>query len=333
MINNIRIDVSLTFVVLTYNHSGFVLEHLESIAHLIQKYGKVQKVDLIVSDDASKDSTVLEISSWLELNRNLFRNVITFYGSENIGTCKSFLRATENIKTRYVKVTGGDDLYSDENIFSAICCCGDAQLIGSQPLVLVGGVLQRSHKFNLIHALDNAVYMGQSFRRRLIGPGCIYTPGLIYSAEIVSDKRIRDFISKFVLVEDLPIWIAVSEYYPSVKYQISKAVLVYYRRTANSAYLISGGRVFADQLACQEHLLATEKSEFNRLIIRNRIWLINNLNPRLRKFFDFGRLVFVIKLSFRLPLAIRNLVDLGKDFDKHSQHYRQISDRVALLEK
>lgn len=94
----VKTDISLTFVILTYNHSGFVLEHLESIAHLVKKYDQIN--DLIVSDDASADSTVGGISDWLIENRKLFREVTTFFANDNVGTCKSFLRATENIKTK-----------------------------------------------------------------------------------------------------------------------------------------------------------------------------------------------------------------------------------------
>lgn len=74
--NNENIDkqqkISLTFVVLTYNHSTFVTEHLESLSCLIQKFSQNGKHDLIISDDASKDSTVVEVSHWLEKTGSCF---------------------------------------------------------------------------------------------------------------------------------------------------------------------------------------------------------------------------------------------------------------------
>lgn len=326
-------DVLLTFVVLTYNHSDFVLEHLESIAYLVQNFSQIGKHDLVISDDASKDSTVLEVSRWLETNSKLFRYVSTYFGLNNVGTCKSFLRATQNIRTEYVKVTGGDDLYSDEDIFSEVCCFRDAQIIGSQPLVLIDGLLCRFHKFNFIYALANAVYSGKPFRDQLVGHGCIFTPGLIYSTALISDQRVRNFVEKFSLVEDLPSWIAISEYYPKVSYRLSSANLVYYRRTPGSAYLIAGSRVFVDNLNCRQYLLKTESKVFNRFLIKNRIWLMTHCPPRMKIFCDFGRLVFAVKLIVYLPSVLINLKKLFVCLSRHARHYDHIKARLVLKNK
>lgn len=326
-------DILLTFVVLTYNHSGFVLEHLESLSYLIQKFSQDGKHDLVISDDASKDSTVLETSNWLKKNRNLFRCVTTYFGSSNVGTCKSFLRATQNIRTEYVKVTGGDDLYSDEDVFTEVCRFREAQIIGSQPLVLTDGILCRFHKFNLLHAMANAVYSGKPFRDQLVGHGVIFTPGLIYSAELISDHRVRNFVEKFSLVEDFPSWIAISEYYPKVKYRLSSANLVYYRRTPGSAYLIAGSRVFVDNLKCRQYLLATEQRIFNRLLIRNRIWQMTHCPPQVRKFCDIGRLIFAIKVIACFPSVLVNLRKLFVCLSSHVRHYDLIKERLALKNK
>jgi glycosyltransferase involved in cell wall biosynthesis len=327
----VELEKSITFVVLTYNHAGYALEHLESIAHLVRKFDQTERHDLVISDDASQDTTVLEVSRWLEENRNLFRNVTTYFGSVNVGTCKSFLRATENIRTGYVKATGGDDLFSEEDIFSEICRLGDADIIGSQPLVLIGDVLYRFEKSSVIYALANAVYADRPFRDQLIGHGSIFTPGLIYSATLISDKRVRDFVSSCVLVEDLPSWIAISEYYPTVQYQVSKAHLVYYRRTLGSAYLIAKSPVFVDSLRCRQYLLDTETRPFSRLLIRNRIWRMTRCPPRLKSFCDFGRLVFSLKLMMHLPSAINNVRLLFVSLGKHKRHYNRIKGNVARL--
>jgi glycosyltransferase involved in cell wall biosynthesis len=324
-------DTSITFVVLTYNHAGYVLEHLESIAHLVRRFDETEKHDLVVSDDASRDFTVAEVSLWLNENSKLFRNVTTYFRSENVGTCKSFLQATENIRTGYVKATGGDDLFSDEDIFSEVRRWSDADIIGSQPLVLIDGQLLRFHKFNLIYALANAVYSDRPFRDQLVGRGAIFTPGLIYSTALISDKRVRDFVSNYVLVEDLPSWVAISEYYPMVKYRLSEAHLVYYRRTPGSAYLIAGSRVFVDNLNCRQYLLDTENSTFNRLLLRNRVWLMTNCPPCLKNVCDFGKLVFAISLMANLPSAFNNFRLLFVDLGKHVRHYDRIKSDVVHL--
>ncbi len=320
---------SITFVVLTYNHADYVLEHLESIANLIRKFNQIEKHDLVVSDDASRDSTVFEVSQWLDRNSDLFRNVTTYFGSENVGTCNSFLRATENIGSMYVKVTGGDDLFSEEDLFSEVSRLRGADIIGSQPLVLINGLLKRFHKFNLTYALADAVYSHRPFREQLVGHGSIFTPGLIYSTKLISDKRVRSFVSNFVLVEDLPSWIAISEYYPKASFRSTKSVLVYYRRTPGSAYLIAGSRVFIDNLNCRKYLLDTEIKQLNRWLVQNRIWLMSRCPKGLKGFCDFGRLVFALKLLAHLPLALKNLSFLFNDLSNHQRHYDHIKEEVA----
>lgn len=324
-------DKLVTFVVLAYNHSGYILEHLESIAHLVRKHGQVGKHDLVISDDASKDDTADLASDWLERNRPLFRHTEAFYGAVNVGTCQSYLRSTRDIRTDYVKVTGGDDIYSDEDIFSVIRNCDQADIIGSQPIVLIDGVLHPYHSIGLIYALASAVYQDSPFRDHLVGHSSIYTPGLIYSRKMVTDKNIRNFVAQFSLVEDLPSWIAISEYFPEVKYSISKHHLVYYRRTPGSAYLIAGSRVHTDNLNCRNYLLKSEKKPFNKILIRNRIWLMKKCPPRLRKYLDVGRMLFGLKLLTRLPSAVSYIKLLSIDSAHHTSHYRHIQDRAKQV--
>lgn len=243
------------------------------------------------------------------------------------------MRATQNIRTEYLKVTGGDDLYSDEDIFSEVFCFRDAQIIGSQPLVLTDGILRRFHRFNLLHALANGVYSGKPFRDQIIGHGCIFTPGLIYSSVLISDPRVRSFVEKFSLVEDFPSWIAISEFYPNVNYQLSSANLVYYRRTSGSAYLVAGSRVFSDNLKCWQYLLDTESRFFNRLLIKNRIWAMTHCPPRVKSIFNFGRLVFAFKVIICFPSVLVNLGKLFVCLSGHLRHYDYIKQRLVIDSK
>ena len=80
-----------SFLVMSYNHEKYVVEHLESIKFLVEKYGKDLLVDLIVNDDASKDNSVVLIEDWVKHNSGLFRNVIKLYNEINLGTCQSLL--------------------------------------------------------------------------------------------------------------------------------------------------------------------------------------------------------------------------------------------------
>ncbi len=77
---------SFAFLVVTYNHQDYILEHLESIKYLVQTHGTTWDVDLIVNDDASHDNTRTLVDRWLLENRTIFRNVKILYNSKNLGT-------------------------------------------------------------------------------------------------------------------------------------------------------------------------------------------------------------------------------------------------------
>lgn len=318
-------------MVLTYNHADYAVIHLESIAALVLKYNQIKLHDLVISDDASKDSTCEEVSRWLHGNRHIFRSVTVLFNLANVGTCQSFLRATENISTAYVKVTGGDDLFSDEDIFSELKKSGSAEIVGSQPLTLIDDELYRLRYFNILHAASNAVYGKKQFRQLLVKHSAIYTPGLIYSANLICDKRLRKFVGNYVLVEDRPFWIAISECYPSVKYWVSDRHLVYYRRTSSSAYLIAGREIYNDQLKCLQHLFDIETSTFSRFLIGNRIWLMNACPKQLKFLCDLGKLIFILELILKIPSFFFNIKLLYINVNKHKEHYNRMKSDAERI--
>ena len=80
---------SFAFLVLTYNHQNYILEHLESIKYLVMTHGHNIDIDLIINDDGSKDETCGLVSRWVKSNTNLFRTVTTLFNPTNLGTCRS----------------------------------------------------------------------------------------------------------------------------------------------------------------------------------------------------------------------------------------------------
>ena len=319
---------TITFVALTYNHEAYVIQHLESIAYLIRKYKQPRIHDLVISDDGSIDLTEFLVSRWIQTNNEIFRNVTLYSSAKNIGTCKSFLRATQNISTDYVKITGGDDVYSNCNIFSLLTNPDKLDIIGTMPLVLINDVIYRFHRHNLIHAVANAVYANESFRNHLTGHGAIYTAGLIYAKKLIEDKWIRAFVDNFDLVEDLPTWIAIADFHPGARYGLQHTNIVYYRRTPGSAYLIAGSRTFSDQVKCREHLYKSETNFWVKLIIKNRISIMRNANSSRRYLLDVGKIIFCAKLIFALHIALTNLIKLVVDLRDHKIHLAMIRSKA-----
>lgn len=77
-------------VVLTYNQEDLIVDCLQSI--LSQTY---PKIELIVSDDASQDTTLRRVEHWLEKANHRFQRVGILSSSVNKGIPSNYNRLVE----------------------------------------------------------------------------------------------------------------------------------------------------------------------------------------------------------------------------------------------
>lgn len=98
-----RILVSVCVV--TYNSSKTVIETLESIKEQTYK-----NIELIITDDHSRDETVQVCKDWIEKNQNRFVNVKLITSEVNTGVASNANRAFSNCKGEWIKSIAGDDM-------------------------------------------------------------------------------------------------------------------------------------------------------------------------------------------------------------------------------
>jgi len=92
-------------VVLTYNQSHIVTETLDSIYN--QTF---RNIELIISDDASKDSTQEIVKHWVEKHKDRFVNILTNFNDENLGIVKNHNLALRLASGEFIKSIAGDDI-------------------------------------------------------------------------------------------------------------------------------------------------------------------------------------------------------------------------------
>ncbi|WP_412503568.1 glycosyltransferase family 2 protein [Shewanella indica] len=97
----------VTVAVITYHSAATVLETLDSI--LNQSYGP-ENVELIISDDGSKDTTVLVINDWLAQHQAKFHSVKFFANEVNSGISKNCNVAWKAATSEWIKTIAGDDI-------------------------------------------------------------------------------------------------------------------------------------------------------------------------------------------------------------------------------
>lgn len=98
--------IRLSILLVTYNHSTFIAQALESI--------KMQKVDfrfrVVVADDSSTDNTLELIR---EFEANLTIPFVFLDSSVNHGITKNYQRAFNACDTEFIAVLEGDDFWTD----------------------------------------------------------------------------------------------------------------------------------------------------------------------------------------------------------------------------
>ena len=102
-------DPLVSICVVTYNSAEYVTETLNSI--LQQSY---PNIEVIISDDNSKDNTIDICNEWIEKNKTSFKNVSLVRSESNTGVAGNLNRAIKTSKGIWIKGIAGDDiLYPD----------------------------------------------------------------------------------------------------------------------------------------------------------------------------------------------------------------------------
>ena len=103
----------VSVIVLSYYSQDTIIETLESIYNQTHR-----NVELIISDDCSKDNTVKVARDWLKNHELRFSNVIINEHSENVGVTQNMIDALDIANGEWVKIIAADDLLFDDCIES-----------------------------------------------------------------------------------------------------------------------------------------------------------------------------------------------------------------------
>lgn len=98
----------VSIIVLSFNSSKTVIETLESAKR--QTY---RNIELIITDDGSKDKTVDICRNWLERNASFFVNSQIITSKENTGVSSNCNRGIRASKGEWIKQIAADDILLD----------------------------------------------------------------------------------------------------------------------------------------------------------------------------------------------------------------------------
>ncbi|MDZ4067898.1 MAG: glycosyltransferase [Tabrizicola sp.] len=102
----------VSVALITYNHSAFVAEAIESV--LAQTY---ENLEIVVADDFSTDGTREIVEQYV----SRFPNKIKLcHATENLGVTKNHNRAFKGCSGKYISWMSGDDIMLPEKIFKQV---------------------------------------------------------------------------------------------------------------------------------------------------------------------------------------------------------------------
>lgn len=110
-----RSDILVSIIVAAYNSSKYILETLESI-----KQQTYEKIELIVTDDGSKDNTVELAEKWIAQNKERFINSELIKVSTNTGIPANCNRGVLKSNGAWIKLIAADDILFPHAIESSV---------------------------------------------------------------------------------------------------------------------------------------------------------------------------------------------------------------------
>lgn len=320
--------MDFTFVVITYNHEAYVLEHLESIAYQIREHGQGCSFQLIVADDASKDRTLALARHWLDQHAALFADVQIHTQATNQGTCHNYTKVWPYVRGDLCKLTAGDDVYSCENLLAEWRRLQHHDMSSGYPLNLIDGHLSWPTFFNVNMVASNRIYGRGNYMKRLLGISFNHTPSIMFSTRVLRDDVIRDFVRRFVVTEDYPMHVKMAERFAPLSFAQSPLVHIYYRRTAGSTYLVRSATFDKDKLAIFGYLRDHVARGFERVLMSNRMYCYRQTSRWKRRLLNINYLVYGVRAIMHALGILRDISRLRPQLEKHRLHYQAIRHRA-----
>ncbi|ASK31549.1 hypothetical protein CEY12_16145 [Chryseobacterium sp. T16E-39] len=206
----------VTVVVISYNHSSYIKECLDSIKN--QTYSNIQ---LIVGDDASQDNSVSIFENWLSDNNFLAEKK---FHSKNTGLAEMLNECIKLAKGKYIKLIAADDFLHPEAIEKSV---DELEKLGDDfGMVFTDtyGVDENSNRIADIADYDSLGNIDKDiFRKQLIKGNRIAALTVVMRKEALT--KTGEYKSDFI-VEDYFRWLKINALY-YIAYIPQK--LAYYR--------------------------------------------------------------------------------------------------------
>ncbi|MGP1719227.1 glycosyltransferase family 2 protein [Shewanella frigidimarina] len=200
--NNLEV---VTVVVITYQSAATVLETLDSI--LNQTYSP-ENIELVISDDGSKDNTIDVIEEWLSLYKSRFFLVDFIKNKINKGVSGNCNVAWKAANSKWIKTIAGDDILVSHCISDNLSFAmknPEARCIFSNVIVF-GDTIEDSELETKIKHL-NSIEQDKQLLMLCLG-NFLLAPTSFICKDLLVEINFAD--PNFTLIEDYPLWLKIT---------------------------------------------------------------------------------------------------------------------------
>ena len=216
--------------VITYNSAQTIIETLESI-----KAQTYPNIELIISDDCSKDNTVALCQDWLEKNKERFTRTVLLTVEKNTGVAGNCNRASAVCTGEWKKGIAGDDIM----LPNCIKDCMDYVAEHPDVIFLFGRMEGFGRPKEEVDEYMNRCFdysffdlsADEQYHRLVFKGNCIPAPAVFYNIERVRELNITND-ERIPMVEDYPKWMNVTK--KGIKLYGLDKTIVRYRLSENS---------------------------------------------------------------------------------------------------
>lgn len=270
--------MSITFVLLSYNHEKYISQTLDSIYNQEEKYGRGQEIQLIIADDASSDCTFQIENEWVDSHKDCFKDILLLPSDQHKGINKNYIRALNYVTEDYFRGLAGDDLLADFDIINKLT---DADLHIFSYFTFRDYHLD--YKLNDVTSpYCSYLFWNEDFKKmkkysKIIFPVSLH--GMVFKKSLIN-QRLLFILNQYEYLEDRPLWDCFMELEnANIKYINSPITL---RRISHTS--ISNIK---------------SSNEFHEAFLLNRISYWKNKRRNIKNSFDkISITIYLIKLQF-----------------------------------
>ena len=222
----------VSVIVITYNSGKYIIETLESIKNQTYK-----NIELIVSDDCSKDNTIAVCREWIEHNKSRFKKAVLITTHKNTGTAGNANRGIANSSGEWIKFLAGDDILMNDAIENYVNYISDSKedikVCFAKGVQFFGDFKEKKTQ-DLPVPLETYAYGQDStakrqysiLKRNFLGSG----PSFFVMKKVL--ESVGGFDERFPLMDDYPLYLKISA--AGYKFYLLPQIVFFYRNHSDS---------------------------------------------------------------------------------------------------